>query len=308
MKKMDVSMSIGKDGKTWDQYIVGGNGIIQTSVCPVTATKLPANVYQIFQGQEGQMFFMSKTLAFDNIIPLPDMNTNFVLNDLNTFWKGETKRKYEELGLVYKRGILMYGKAGTGKTLTVISLAKDIIEQGGIVIYNPDPSVLSEAIKQVRSIEGIERKLLVVFEEFDYIVDNPHFLSLLDGELQIDNVAYLATTNHIENIPDRIKNRPGRFARKIEIGLPSYNDRLAYVTAKLKHLGYINADLEEFAIQSEGLVIDQLRDVIISFHVYNETLENAIGKAKSVSYEIEKEECEDAEDELYDKLEKAGVI
>jgi cell division protease FtsH len=47
------------------------------------------------------------------------------------------------------------------------------------------------------------------------------YLQAMDGLESNDGVIVLATTNHTENIDPAISDRPGRFDRIIEIGLPN---------------------------------------------------------------------------------------
>lgn len=270
---------IGDNKHSWNQYLVAKNGMFISDVKATTAYKLPANIYHVFPGQNGETVFLPKSVDTDKLLNLPGMSTNLMLNDLLEFWNESSRFKYEEMGLVYKRGILLHGKPGTGKTASIVSLCSKIVKDDGIVIYNPEPQALSEAIKQIRSIEDVSRKVLVVFEEVDRIVDNSDFLSLLDGELQINSITYVATTNHINKIPHRIKNRKSRFAKVIEVGTPSLQDRVIYITNKLN--GKVSVEfIQDIAKKTEGFVIDQLKDVIISYYVFNISIDVAIEEAR----------------------------
>lgn len=290
--KPKTTLEIGNSQSSWNEYKVHPNGIYQVSVhAPQGPTKLPAGAYTVFTGQSGEVIFCSKTMECDKLLRLPDMATNVVLEDLKKFWSAESKYRYEQLGMIYKRGILMHGLPGTGKSAVAVTLAEEIINDGGIVLFNPSAGVVSEAVKQIRSVEGQGRNILVILEEVDTMCDDADFLSLLDGELQIDNIAYIATTNYIDRIPKRIKNRPSRFARVIEIGTPSLADRTLYIEAKAgkvldKHTK------KEIAKLTEGMVLDQVKDVIISTYVFNEKLEEAINKIKDM--DLEEEEKEDS--------------
>ena len=80
-----------------------------------------------------------------------------------------------------------------------------------------------------------DRPIMVIWEEFENWVAGyeADILNILDGVHQVDNVFYIATTNYIQQIPPRIRNRPSRFADVIEIGPPSANLRKAYIEAKI---------------------------------------------------------------------------
>lgn len=99
----------------------------------------------------------------------------------------------------------------------------------------------------------------------------------MDGEIQVGNIVYLATTNYISRIPARIKNRPSRFARIIEVDEPTAEARRIFLMAKLtkedkeKHL-------EAMVQASEGFVMDQLKDLIISVCCFNYPIDTAVRK------------------------------
>jgi SpoVK/Ycf46/Vps4 family AAA+-type ATPase len=104
---------------------------------------------------------------------------------------------------------------------------------------------------------------------------------LLDGETQVGNVVYLATTNYLSKIPSRIKNRPSRFARVIEVGQPNEEARRMYLTAKLQEddLKY----LEPMVQATDGFVIDQLKDLVISVCCFGQPISEAVMKIQEMN-------------------------
>jgi SpoVK/Ycf46/Vps4 family AAA+-type ATPase len=83
------------------------------------------------------------------------------------------------------------------------------------------------------------RPIVVMIEDIDAIVDKKGesaMLALLDGELQIDNVVFVATTNYPERLDKRLVNRPSRFDEIIKIGMPSAAARAQYIINKVPRL------------------------------------------------------------------------
>jgi SpoVK/Ycf46/Vps4 family AAA+-type ATPase len=126
------------------------------------------------------------------------------------------------------------------------------------------------------------KKVLVIWEEFDTILrhDESTLLSLLDGEIQVGNIIYLATTNYLAKIPARIKNRPSRFARVIEVSEPNEESRRAFLKAKLHDSD--TDKLEPMVQATEGFVIDQIKDLIISVCCFGYPISEAVLKIKQM--------------------------
>ena len=216
------------------------------------------------------------------MIDLPDTASERVMAEINKFSTPETKARYEKYGLVYKRGIFMHGKQGTGKTCTIVKVIEKTTTEGGIVLFNPQCNLVAPAVKAIRELDP-NVSVLVIFEEFETIAETDDMLSLLDGQNQVDNIVFLATTNYISRIPARIKSRPSRFATVIEVGVPSKEARIVYFNAKLadedkKHLN-------ELVEKTEGFVIDQLKDIIVSVFCLGLSIDEAVLKILEMEHE-----------------------
>ncbi len=277
-KIKSTTKSIGTKDNSLTNYQIS-NGCYFPSHDVVSTPTLPAGVYMIQSTPEGRFYFKEKEMIFEDIVGLPDMQTNRVLADINKFWDPKTKTKYDQLGLIYKRGILMHGTQGTGKSSCIFKVCEEFTKNNGVVIFNPPTSWLPIIVQQMQSVEP-DRKILVIFEEFDEYCDTGEFLNLLDGELQLNNIVYIATTNHIEAIPPRIKNRPSRFAQVIEIGKPTFNDRMSYLSSKLSNILTLG-ELEDVAFKTDGFVLDQVKDVVISTFIFDNSIDDAVAKIKT---------------------------
>lgn len=226
--------------------------------------RLPSGIYELEQ-PFGQPPYLEKLkLNTDRIVDMQGSVTEMVLKEVDQFWSAGVSQKFKDYGLVHKRGILLHGAPGCGKTVTLSQVAKYVEEVGGVVLFNPDVNLLLQFVKLVRRINGDDCKICVMWEEFDSMLQSQEssLLSLLDGELQISNVLYIATTNYISRIPARIKNRPSRFASIIEVGVPSRDARQDFFSKKL--IGNDLKYVENFTEITEGFVVDQMKDLIIS--------------------------------------------
>src|SRR5580658_3164749 len=78
-----------------------------------TQDEVPAGIYEI-DNDNGGWFLSRVKFPSDNLLRLPGMPIDYILNQIDTFWKRE--ELFKQTGLLHKRGILMYGPAGCGKT------------------------------------------------------------------------------------------------------------------------------------------------------------------------------------------------
>lgn len=276
---MSKTKTINKTDKGFDQYLMIEGMFVPQAKMP-TSKKLPAGIYRAGKTADGKIIFQPMSAMTDGLIDLPAHVSEKVLNEVNNFWSPETRSRFDKYGMVYKRGMLLYGPPGTGKTVIVSKVMDQVVREGGLVFFDVDPHLLHECVGLIKEIQG-DIRILAVYEEFDSRLNrDSSFLSLLDGELQIENVVYLATTNYIDRIPDRVKNRPSRFATVIEIGVPDAATRAAFIRGKIKD-EWINVD--EWVKLTEGMSLDHLKDLIISVLCIGVDLHDAVSKLKTMN-------------------------
>ena len=245
----------------FSQWQVGPFGTFRPATKTVTA--LPAGAYTI-EEDRGGLFLSSHPLLSDDIVLLPDSANTQVLASIRKFWS--VRDRYQRHGMLFKRGILLYGPPGSGKTISITLLVKDLIENDGIVLYCSVPRRLQDMLGSVRRIEP-ERPLIVVLEDIDEILKQwgeHEILSMLDGEHQTNNCVFVATTNYIDQLAARIVNRPSRFDERIRVGMPSAATRLAYLQQAVKPEIITDEQLTQWVADTDGFSIAHLRELIAS--------------------------------------------
>jgi SpoVK/Ycf46/Vps4 family AAA+-type ATPase len=263
------------------EYLINGDNYfpnVQAERCE----GLPAGAYECSVTMEGAAYFRPINIITDTIVDIPDYAINEIVDDVRVFWSDKVTTKFKEYGLVKSRGIIGEGIPGSGKTIALAKTAKMVINEfDGVVLFNPPVSTLKEFLRVIKEIEP-NKKVMVMWEEFDSILqgDESELLSLLDGEVKVDNIIYLATTNYISRIPSRIKNRPSRFAKVVNFGVPSKEARECFLKAKLhesdSHL------LSSLLDASEGFVIDQVKDLIISVCCFGYDIAESVRKINAM--------------------------
>lgn len=257
--------------------------------------RLPPSIYRVDWDQRSDtVTFVEIDSNHDKLVDLPGTEYDHVMKDMDTFLSVECVSRFEKMGLLHKMNILLYGSPGTGKTCIVNRVSQKIIENNGIVLFNPSPGSLKTTYEVLDSIQP-DTRVLVIFEEMDEHVrnDETKLLHVLDGEIQKKNAMYIATTNYIDKIPSRVR-RPGRFASVIEVGFPSIIARKAYLATKLNDESLIN----KIASKTEGFSIDELKEVIRGHYCMMKPLDEYIQLIRESSSKTKYEQKK--EDDDYD--------
>lgn len=245
---------------------------------------LPPGVYRVDADQLGPFFVRSK-LVTDNLIELDDAATNRVLRSIRTFWK--SRPEYVKRGVLYKRGLLLWGPAGSGKTATLALLINDLLRLNGLVFICQNPQLLSVMLEVLRRIEPL-RNVIVVMEDVDELVQRfgeHDLLALLDGESQIDNVVNIATTNYPERLGARIVNRPSRFDERILIDMPNEAAREKYLRHVTKTENMPEEMLHDWVKQTKGFSVAHLRELVVAVFCLSQPFDEVIDRLSKMNYQ-----------------------
>ncbi|EPY38187.1 mitochondrial chaperone BCS1 [Angomonas deanei] len=128
---------------------------------------------------------------------------------------------YRKLGVPYRRGYLLHGPPGCGKTSYVMALAGQLNLSISLLSLS-NRGLTDETLMQL--LNTTEARSIVLIEDIDRAFGNESgvtmsgLLNALDGVgAQEGNIVFM-TTNHVEKL-DAALIRPGRADVKIEVGL-----------------------------------------------------------------------------------------
>lgn len=264
-----------KDFEAWNKF-----GATVFAPSGETIPTLTPGLYRCaVNNQIGPHLIMQDT-STDVLIDLgEDSESSKIIREIEDFWEKEPE--FKKRGLLHKRGILMSGDPGSGKTSTIQILIKKMVTLGGVVLYpHHDPEVNVTMLHAVRRIQPTT-PICMLMEDFEVLCRKGSFeenrwLSILDGECQVDNIVFLATTNYIEHIDKRFTDRPSRFDTIRTISMPTREQRERYLNAKEPDIQ--GQELEDWLDMSEGFAIAHLKEMIVAVKCLGQSLDDAVDR------------------------------
>ncbi len=279
------------DTTEFQQWNIGPNDLFMPA--GATVDKLPCGVFEFGVDDYGRINITLVKVITDSLVELPDSASERVLSGMDTFWKMEDR--YRKHGLLYKRGIILWGPPGGGKTATLTLLSKNLIDAGGLIVICNHPEITSRGLAILRKIEK-KRRIICILEDIDEIIQKHgehDLLALLDGENQVDSIVNIATTNYPDRLGARIVNRPSRFDERIMVGMPSAEARRAYLNHTVG--SEPGLDLEKWVKDTDQLSIAHLRELTAAVLCLDQKYDVVLERLKSMRYRPkERDEISDA--------------
>jgi len=144
------------------------------------------------------------------------------------------REKLRALGQSTKKGILLYGPPGNGKTHTIRYLASNLPQHTILLVTAEQAGLLSEYFTLARLLQPA----MLVIEDVDLVARNRddmqsaceevllnRILNEMDGLAADADLFFVLTTNRPEQIEPALASRPGRIDQAIEIPLPDVEGR-----------------------------------------------------------------------------------
>lgn len=217
-------------------------------------------------------FLKVKDKSWDSIILDPAMKKEIRANTIDFLMK---EKLWAEYGIPQKRGVMLAGEPGTGKTLICKALMAEAdgitcITTNGYALTDDDyitdlyelAQDLSPSIVFIEDIDliGLNR------EEYHY-QQGPALLALLavlDGVEEEQEIVTVATTNNLETLDKALSQRPSRFDRVIKLSLPSREERSKLVKLLCKEIPMDELIQDYVACKTEHCTPAQLQEIVYS--------------------------------------------
>lgn len=258
--------------KSYIQFIKNGNTFSPAGEVTLVPT-LEACPYKIRMTMAGPVFERVKPNT-DEVLIFENSPLNKVVKEIDRFWS--RKESYDRLKLMHNRGILMYGPPGTGKSICLQQVVEMMSNRGDVVFFVDSPEAIIEGMNAFRQIEP-DRRVVVSFEEADEMCryNERSMLRLMDGDAKVNGVLFLATTNYIDRLPERML-RPGRFDKKVFVGFPTFEHRLQYFKSKLNGIEEDEAKIVHLAKSTNGLGFGHMRELVAGVYAIGDPVEEVL--------------------------------
>lgn len=243
-----------------------------------TADKLTPGVYEIYSSPQTGVYFEKIPVLSSGLIRFPETNSEKVVEEIQKFWTKENI--FLQYKLAYKRGIMLWGPGGSGKSSLIQIIMQDVIDRDGVVIKFTYPQLFNEGIRKFREIQP-DTPIVVLMEDIDSILEiypESEVLNILDGINQIHKVCFLATTNYPEKLGARIINRPSRFDKRFKIGNPNEESRrlyLEHIMGKEK-IEELKIDLDLWVKDTEDFSIAHLKELFTAVVILGDDYDDAL--------------------------------
>jgi len=176
-----------------------------------------------------------------------------------------------EAGQHLKRGLLLFGPPGTGKTHTTRYIVQQLC--GSTVLMLSGQSL--HAVGMITQMARDLQPSVVVLEDVDLVAEdrgfgpgaNPVLFSLLDamdGAASDADLLFLLTTNRADLLEPALAARPGRVDVAVEITLPDADARrrLFAVYTRGVPLALSEADVDEVVARTEGVTASFVKELV----------------------------------------------
>lgn len=168
-----------------------------------------------------------------------------------------------------KRGLLLYGPPGVGKTHTVRYLLGQLEGVTVVQLTGTALHLIAQACSVARSLEPS----VVVVEDVDLIAEDRgahpghhpllfQLLNEMDGLAEDADVVFVLTTNRADLLEPALAARPGRVDQAVELQLPDADGRRALVHLYARGADIDLSRLDDVLARTEGVTASFLKELV----------------------------------------------
>jgi transitional endoplasmic reticulum ATPase len=241
--------------------------------------RLNDEVYMYEDGEwrkDRSLFRAVAKASWGDVIVNPTMKRDLI-NDVESFFAA--KETYAQYNVPWKRGVILYGPPGCGKTISIKALMNAVRQKDSGVsnLYvksfkasgcQSDQASIRQIFVKARAVAPA----LLVFEDLDSLVTDElrsFFLNEVDGIEENNGILIIGSTNHLDRLDTSITKRPSRFDRKYHFKTPSQQERLLYCQywqQKLQStpgIDFTDEICQAVAEATDGLTFAYLKEIFV---------------------------------------------
>lgn len=205
---------------------------------------------------------ITREVSRDDVI-MDDTIKTQIFRSIDEFFSSD-RSFFETYRIPYKRGVLLYGNPGNGKTTLVKSIVGSV--PAPVSYWQITEYTTSQSIQEVFAAAMKMAPTILVIEDIDSmpVSCRSFFLNTLDGATSKEGVFLLGTTNYPDKIDPALMNRAGRFDRAYEVKQPDEGMRFAYLTHKGLSRFADSELVARAARRTEGFSLAQLNELYVS--------------------------------------------
>jgi hypothetical protein len=256
--------------------IVSTDGAAAAAAAEIRQASLDHNVFrgqvlsfgqEVFgHGQTLLQFHRRPTMTADELILAPETLAEVQRQVVEV---ARHKERLLAAGQHLKRGLLLYGPPGVGKTHTVRYLTSSLRGTTVLQLTGNAMHLIAQACSVARALQPA----MLVIEDVDLIADDRgmhpgqhpllfQLLNEMDGLAEDADVVFVLTTNRADLLEPALAARPGRVDQAVALELPDAEARRALFELYRGSLQVDTSGLDDVLARTEGVTASFLKELL----------------------------------------------